>query len=78
MNPEKIAKIERFIKDESMSQAVYEVIHNSFLKNKGQRDIQILAAERLAVDFLDNAWKDLSRYKDIEGDKSPPLKQVGL
>lgn len=71
-------KIDRFLKDEAMSNAVYDVIHDSFLKYKGQRDVQILAAERLALDFLDEAWKELKKYETNKGDLSPPFKQVGL
>lgn len=71
-------KIERFLKDVAMSEAVYEVIHSSFLKSRGQRDIQVLAAERLAVDFLNDAWKELGKFKVEEGTPLTPLKQIGL
>ena len=79
MNEEvKKSKINRFLKDEAMVDAVYGDIRDSFLEGKGQRDIQILAAERIAVDLLDIAWRRLDRHKDKDADLSPQLKQVGL
>lgn len=64
--------------DEAMVNAVYDVVRDSFLKSKGVRNVEILAAERLAVDLLNDAWKELEKFKVTDGDKSPPLRQVGL
>jgi hypothetical protein len=74
----KISRIVEFVKDETTMNAVYEVLRDSFLTGKGQRDIQMLAAERLAIDLLDNAWRDLQKYKVDDKSSSPSLKQVGL
>lgn len=63
MNSFKQEKLTRFANDIGMSEAVYEVVKDAFLKSKGQKDVQILAAERLALDFLDNAWKEIEKYK---------------
>lgn len=71
-------KVKKFVSDEIMLNAVYNIIHKSFLKFKGQRDTQLLAAERLALDFLDEAWKELEKYKKDEHSISQPLRQVGL
>lgn len=62
----KESRIQKFIDDESTQQAVYSVIKDTFLAKKGQKDIQILAAERIAVDLLDDAWKELKKYKTIQ------------
>lgn len=78
MDDVKIAKIDRFLKDEVMVMAVYEVLRNAFLKGKGQRDINILAAERLAVDLLDEGWRDLKKFQDISSDESEHSGNVGL
>lgn len=66
MNNNQTAKLNRFINDLEMQNAVHTVLRDAFLSKKGQKDVQILAAERLAVDFLDDAWKTLERYKDIQ------------
>lgn len=71
-------KLKKFIADKVMAQAVYDVIRDAFLVRRGMRDTQILAAERLAVDFLEDAWHELDKYKADEVGVSPPLRQVGL
>ncbi len=71
-------KIHNFINDLAMETAVYEVIRNAFLSKKGQKDVQILAAERLAVDFLDEAWKELNKHRDPVTEETKVTKQVGL
>lgn len=78
MDATRQTKIDRFLKDEVMSQAVFEVIRKSFLKNKGVRDVQIMAAERLALEFLDLAWQELNKYKTAESTEKTVLSQVGL
>lgn len=64
--------------DDTMVQAVYEVMRDSFLKNKGQRDIQIMAAERIAIDLLADAWKELLKFKKSDKNQPTLTKQVGL
>lgn len=78
MNDIEQSKLDRFAKDEVMLQSVHKFIRNFFLKGKGNRDVQILAAERLAVDFLDDAWRELEKYNVSEDNSSPPSRQVGL
>lgn len=74
----KEAKLNRFANDEETCVAVYEVVRDEFLKSRGQRDIQILAAERLAIELLDKAWKELRTYKDIKELESTSGVQIGL
>lgn len=78
MNDTQREKLRRFGNDVVMSEAVKNVVRDAFLKGKGQRDVQVLAAERLALDFLEDAWKELKRYADTENEQSNAIKQVGL
>ncbi len=71
-------KIDWFLKDEVMSSSVYEALRDSFLKTKGQKDVQILAAERIAIDLLGEAWRDLKKYSSDIGTETQTLKQIGL
>lgn len=71
-------KIERFVKDEVMCNAVYEFIRDTFLSNKGSNDVNYLASQYLAFLRLEEAWKDLSRLKDKKEESNPQLKQIGL
>ena len=78
MDINKQTKIDRFLKDETMSNTVFEVMRKSFLKNKGVRDVHVMAAERLALEFLDGAWQELNKYKLGDDTEKNVLHQVGL
>ena len=77
MNELKQEKIRRFINDPVMAEAVFEVIRHSFLRTKGPKDVQVLAAERLALDFIDVAWVELERYL-VKKEGVAVERQVGL
>ena len=59
-------------------EAVYEVILNNFLKEKSQHEVYIAAAERIAVDCLKKAWRELEAYKVPERKDEKPEGNVGL
>lgn len=62
-------KLRQFVNDQKMCETVYELLFNSFL-NKPSKDIYILGASRLSLDFLKDAWKELEKYKvDREGEE---------
>lgn len=65
MNPTEIAKIGKFLEDRLMSETVREVIEQSIVNQKvGNKDVYRLAAERIAIDILKEAWKDLERFRN--------------
>lgn len=57
-------KLNRFMHDENMNQAVYKVMLDAFLSPHRSHDVQSLAASRMAIDLLNEAWKDLEQYKN--------------
>ena len=73
----KTAKIQQFLNNEAMAEAVREVLIDSFLSGTS-KDVNYLAASRIAIDLLRDAWKDLGRFKENTKDASMSLKQVGL
>ena len=60
------AKLKQFVSDPVMSSAVYDAILSVFLKPKPTRDVHQLAADRIAINLLMDAWRDLERYKNTE------------
>lgn len=48
--------------DTVMADAVYEVLLQTYLK-KREGDVHMKAAERVAIDLLNDAWRELDRYK---------------
>lgn len=72
-------KIKRFVNDQVCSDAVYDVLLKAFIADRPGDDVQTLAASRLAIDYLKRGWKELTKFKNDEGDRSPPkLNQVGI
>jgi len=71
MDKTKQEKIKRFLDDRIMSDAVYGVLLDTFLSEKVEQDVNILAASRLAVTFLKEGWKELERFKQDETTEPP-------
>ena len=53
-------KIKGFLADEIMSNAVKNVLRESFLKDR-KGDVQMLASQMLAVNLLDEGFKELRK-----------------
>lgn len=67
-------KVKKFINDKAMSEAIYNVLLDSFLKDRPNKEVYILAASRLAIDFLHQAWKELEKFQENENSLSTPPK----
>ena len=66
-------KLKRFANDKAMFDSVKESLIASFLKPLPNRDVQLLAASRIAIDLLSNALRDieiLAKREDKE-EKEP-------
>lgn len=69
LTKEKSAKIKYFLEDRIMSEAVKEVIINTFLEESEAKDVNTLAAERIAIKLLNKAYKKLEDYRSVEKGK---------
>ena len=70
MDNTKKEKIKQFLNDRNMSATIKEVLIESFLKPKKDNDVQFLAASRIAIDLLNDAWTELRKYQtDKSSDK---------
>lgn len=78
MNELKINKIKRFLADEAMAGAVKEVLLSAFLKSRAEKDVHYLAAKSLSVEYLEDGWRDLNKYKEIEEREEKRDKNIGL
>lgn len=66
MNDTQKEKIKRFLDDKLMSDAVYQILLGSFLQGYGpSENVQVLAASRISIDMLSEAWKELQRYQNV-------------
>jgi hypothetical protein len=79
MIQEKKENLIKFIRDERMSRTIKEFLKDCFLEESNAKDVNLLAAERIAINLLAEAWKKLETYKNEETDEySTSYKQIGL
>lgn len=72
-------KLNRFLQDDVLVDIVYNFVFNHFLEeNKDDKDVIVLASERIAVDRFRSAWKKLKTLRDSEEINSRPTRNVGL
>lgn len=73
MNKQQEERIRQFVNDEALSDAIYQILRDAFLEPLETRDVQVLAASRIALDMLPLAWKSLLKFKteseEIKGEK---------
>lgn len=78
MNENQKAKVVRFLNDKMMSDTVFDIVQQSFLKVSKDRDVHNLAASMLAVEKLQEAWKELKSVKDEQQVVEKRSVQIGL
>ena len=78
MEIQKSEKIARFLSDKLMSDTIYEVLLAAFLEKQPHQDVQTLAASKIAIDNLLDAWKDLQKYKSEAEREIKPQANVGI
>ena len=76
--PDKTDKIKRFVNDKEMAKAVHGVVLRAFLKPVKDQDIYMKAASRIAIDLLDDAWKELLKYKSEVATEKPSITNPAL
>lgn len=76
MNEQKMAKIKQFLGDKDMQGIIKGLLRDKFLERKNA-EVHYLAAQTLAVQFLEDAWGEMERYKQNETEKQV-TKQIGL
>jgi hypothetical protein len=75
MNPNKISA---FLDDKLMADSVYQAILRAFLKKSNTNDVQYLAAKTISIDMLNEAWKDLEKFRSEPTQESKSTDNIGL
>lgn len=78
MNKTQEDKIQRFMADPVMADAVHQILLASFLKPSDEKDVHFLAACRISMDLLQEAWKTLDKYARKEKSEVSSRTQEGL
>lgn len=71
-------KLSRFLSDEVMATAVFEVLMDTYTKPRAKLDVHTLAGERIAINLLQDAWRELQKFKHESGRTQDVVPQVGL
>lgn len=61
-------KIRLFMNDKVMSAAVYDMLLKAFIKPSDRADVNVLAASRIAIDLLQESWKELKKFEQYRDD----------
>jgi hypothetical protein len=72
------AQIQRFLEDADTANAVKSVLLDSFLKERKGQDVYVLAASRLAIDLLNEGWRELEKLRRENEDTNKSTRQVGV
>lgn len=72
------AKVKVFLNDRMMSDTIYDILLKTYLEPYDTKDVRTLAASRLAIDLLQEAWKKLEKYKKELEVESANQTNVGL
>lgn len=78
MNQQQQERISRFLDDQLMSDTVYDILFRFFVKNHGEKDVNMLAARAMASDLLPLAWKEVEKNRFSPPEDQKVVKQIGL
>jgi hypothetical protein len=61
-----------------MIETVFSVIQDSFMKSRPNKEVHYLAAKSIALEFLEEARKDLEKHRNSTEEEKREGVQVGL
>lgn len=77
MDDYQLQKIKQFYQDNAMRDAVYNVLISSFLSNR-EGDTHTKAAQRIAIDIVNDSWDDLRKIYNANTKEIKEKKQTAL
>ena len=76
MNEQQISKIRAFLGDTILQETIKKSLTTTFMK-KRETDTSYLAAQMLAIQLLEEGWRDLESHRTTEKSKLKS-EQIGL
>ena len=64
--------------DKALSATIKEVLREAYLEDTGVTDVNTLASERIAINKLEKAWKNLEKYKNQDNQEPEEKGNIGL
>ncbi len=74
----KHAKLQQFSNDKYLQDAVYEVLMEIFLKKKSGEDVQMKAARFVAIELLQEAWDEATKFSSDNKTDEKSTGNIGL
>lgn len=71
-------KLISFANDQVMMDAVYEIVLNVYLKKKSNEDINLKGGRFLAIEELQEAWRELDGYRLDNKNEEKASGNIGL
>lgn len=71
-------KLKQFCNDVHMYETVHAVLLQSFLKTVPRDSIHELAAARIAIDLLEDGFREIKKYQNQKSGEPKALAQIGL
>lgn len=71
-------QIRRFMENPTMNQAVMAFIKETFEKKRVDREVHMLAGQMIAIELLQQAYKDMETYKKRTETASRQAEQIAL
>ncbi len=78
MNIDTRERIRKFVADEATCKIVFAFIQDVYLRPTKSKDVHVLAASRLAIDNLQEAWDEMSRFSSRKEDTITEKQQIAL
>ena len=63
MTNNQVALIKRFLNDKEMQETIKAFLKDEFMRKKDNADTSFLAAQMLSLQFVNDAWSEMERYK---------------
>ena len=78
MDELQIRKVKLFLADTVMSDAVHSVLLETFLKPRKSDDVHVLGASRVAIDLLQESWRELKKIQIADERDSVSSGNIGV
>jgi hypothetical protein len=78
MTNQELEKIKRFMNDPILSAAVKNSLQATFMRSRPEKEVYYLAAKTLALEFLEDAWRELEKHRQVAQKEEKKEGQIGL
>lgn len=71
-------QLKRFANNTEMNEAVKEVLLEVYMRKPSNADANVLAGHFIAIDLLQEAWREIDEYRSKPEEETPVKTQIGI